>query len=257
VTREESRGLDPQDVKRRFVQDRGGWPPAFEHLVHLDPEFVDAYREFSMVPWRNGALDARTREFIYIAIDISTTHLHADGARAHIAAARRHGATLDELIQVAELTVLLGIHTMTLGGPLLADAIAASGEEALATDATRREDLRDRYVNDRGSFPPPLEPVLEMDPDFIDAYRRLSAAATTGPLDAVTRELIVIALDASTTHLHATGTKAHIARALALGATPAQVLEVLEMTSVLGVHGTNLGVELVMEAFAADPDGAQ
>ena len=36
-------------------------------------------------------------------------------------------------------------------------------------------------------------------------------------------------------------------RALALGATPAEILETLELTSTMGIHAANTGVPILLE----------
>jgi alkylhydroperoxidase/carboxymuconolactone decarboxylase family protein YurZ len=246
--------MDAAAIRARFIEERGAWPPAFDRLLELDPAFVEAYLRFSMAPWRSGALDAKTKELVYVAINLATTHRYESGARAHIAAALRHGATVAELVDVAELTVVLGVHTMTLGAPILAAEMAALGMDVPEVGPLG-EELRSRYLDDRGSFPPPLETVLAMHPEYVDAYRELSSIPVArGNLDRKTVELIVIALDSSTTHLHEPGLRAHIRTALMVGAAPAEILEVLELTSVLGVHGTTLGIELIAEACARLPD---
>jgi alkylhydroperoxidase/carboxymuconolactone decarboxylase family protein YurZ len=217
----------------------------------LDPEFAAAYREFAAVPSRGGALAPKVREFIGFALCVAGTHLHRESARAHLREALRLGATLAELTDVCELTMLLGVHTMTLAGPILAEELAAAGQPLPAALTPAQEEVRRRYVADRGALPPPLEPVLKLDPSYVDAYRVLSAIpARRGNLPPKVVELIVIALDASMTHLYAPGTRAHIRNALALGATAAEILETLELTSTLAVHGPRLGLELIQAETA-------
>ena len=92
-------------------------------MLTLDPDFFEAYLGFSSVPWRNGSLEPKLKELIYIAIDASTTHLYEPGLRQHIQNALRHGATAEEIMEVYELTSVLGIHTCTLGVPVLLDEL--------------------------------------------------------------------------------------------------------------------------------------
>jgi len=60
---------------------------------------------------------------IYIAIDASTSHLYEPGLRVHIRNALRYGATMAEIMEVYQLTAVLGIHTVTLGVPALIDEL--------------------------------------------------------------------------------------------------------------------------------------
>jgi alkylhydroperoxidase/carboxymuconolactone decarboxylase family protein YurZ len=218
-------------------------------LDELDPEFAAAFRELAAIPAAGGALDPKVRAFIGFAVAISCTHLHRESAAAQAREAFTHGATVAELTDVAELAMLLGVHTMTLAGPLLAEELTAAGHDLPEALTPAQERIRRQYVADRGLLPPPLEPVLRLDEDYIDAYRTMSSIPIRRTnLDPVVAELVVTALDAATTHLHATGTRAHIRNALRLGATPAQILAALEIASTLAVSGTLLGFEEILRA---------
>ncbi|WP_051791018.1 carboxymuconolactone decarboxylase family protein [Amycolatopsis jejuensis] len=112
-------------LRERFIAERGYWNTFWEGLLSLDPEFFDAYLNFSAVPWRNGVLEPKVKELIYTAIDASTTHLYEPGLRQHIRNALGYGATKEEIMEVLELTSVLGIHTCTLGVPVLMEELAA------------------------------------------------------------------------------------------------------------------------------------
>ena len=113
-----------------FIDRRGYWNEFWDGLLTLDPEFFEAYLGFSGVPWRNGSLEPKLKELIYIAIDASTTHLYEPGLRQHIQNALRHGATAEEIMEVYELTSVLGIHTCTLGVPVLLEELEGAASAA-------------------------------------------------------------------------------------------------------------------------------
>jgi alkylhydroperoxidase/carboxymuconolactone decarboxylase family protein YurZ len=79
---------------------------------------------------------------------------------------------------------------------------------------------------------------------FLDAA---TLPVRNGVLDPKTYELIAIAVDASCTHLYAPGTRRHIAKALDLGATPAQIMAVLQCVAALGIHSVALGAPMLMD----------
>ncbi|MDT4799931.1 4-carboxymuconolactone decarboxylase [compost metagenome] len=106
-------------IKVKFMAGRQYWSELLEDMVYTMPEFFDAYADFSSIPWRNGTLEPKVREFIYIAIDTSTTHLHAEGTRIHMANALRHGATLDEVAEVVQIVSCLGTQSWITGVRLL------------------------------------------------------------------------------------------------------------------------------------------
>jgi alkylhydroperoxidase/carboxymuconolactone decarboxylase family protein YurZ len=64
------------------------------------------------------------------------------------------------------------------------------------------------------------------------------------------RELIHVAIDVATTHLHEAGTRIHMENALRHGATPSDIVEVLALVSVLGVHTIAMGVPVMLEELA-------
>ncbi len=89
-----------------------------------------------------------------------------------------------------------------------------------------------------------------MDPAWVEKFVAMGThAMASGGLDAKTRELIAIAVDASCTHLYSPGVRRHVRKALEVGATPAEVLSVLQMVSVLGIHSVALGVPMLAEAM--------
>jgi alkylhydroperoxidase/carboxymuconolactone decarboxylase family protein YurZ len=61
------------------------------------------------------------------------------------------------------------------------------------------------------------------------------------------REFVYIAFDTSSTHLYRVGLKLHIENALGYGATPQQILEVMEIASVIGIHTVTTGAPILRE----------
>ena len=112
-----------EQIHRMAIETRGYWNDSWDAMLAMDPDFVEAYVEFSGVPWKHGHLSPKVKEFIYIAIDAATTHLHEPGLRNHIAAALRAGATKDQILEVIELVSVLGIHSATMGIPVLAEEL--------------------------------------------------------------------------------------------------------------------------------------
>ncbi len=72
-------------------------------------------------------------------------------------------------------------------------------------------------------------------------------------LDDVTRELLAFAVRISVTTLDTAGAKVHAQRAMAAGATTAQLHEVVLLVSGLGVHSLFEGTRLVHELSTAAP----
>ena len=102
----------------------GDWNPTWDLLLEMDPDYLEAFLGFRAVPQRNGPLEQKYKEMIFIAINAATTHLHGPGVRRHIQNALRAGATQAEILEVIELTTIMGIHSMTLAVPILKEEVA-------------------------------------------------------------------------------------------------------------------------------------
>jgi alkylhydroperoxidase/carboxymuconolactone decarboxylase family protein YurZ len=57
----------------------------------------------------------------------------------------------------------------------------------------------------------------------------------------------MIALNACTTHLYAPGVRRHIQNAIHAGATRAEILHAIELTTVVGIHSCNLAIPILLE----------
>ena len=91
--------------------------------------------------------------------------------------------------------------------------------------------------------------IAELDAEWMEKFMTMFMHSVTkkSGLDALTWELIAIAVDASCTHMYAPGTRRHIRKALELGATRDQVMAVLEGVAVLGLHSVAMGAPMLKE----------
>jgi alkylhydroperoxidase/carboxymuconolactone decarboxylase family protein YurZ len=62
------------------------------------------------------------KELLYVAIDVSTTHLFEPGVRIHTRNALRYGATPAQVLQVMQVVSCLGFQSFLLGAARLARA---------------------------------------------------------------------------------------------------------------------------------------
>ena len=100
----------------------GDWNPFWDTLAELDPDYLERFLAFRAVP-QNGPLAQKYKELIFIAINVATTHLWPSGARRHIQNALEAGATKEEILEVIQLTSIMGIHSMSMGVPILMEEI--------------------------------------------------------------------------------------------------------------------------------------
>jgi alkylhydroperoxidase/carboxymuconolactone decarboxylase family protein YurZ len=103
----------------------GNWNPAWDAFAELDPAWAEKFMAMGMHPIVSGVLEPKVLEFIAIAVDASCTHMYAPGTRRHIRKALELGATTQEINAVLQAVSVLGIHTSSLGAPILLDELAA------------------------------------------------------------------------------------------------------------------------------------
>lgn len=97
----------------------GDWNPMWDMLAEMDPDYLETFLAFRAVPLTNGPLEQKYKELIFIAINVATTHLWPSGVRRHIQNALKAGATKEEILEVMQLTSIMGIHSMAMGVPIL------------------------------------------------------------------------------------------------------------------------------------------
>jgi alkylhydroperoxidase/carboxymuconolactone decarboxylase family protein YurZ len=103
-----------------------------------------------------------------------------------------------------------------------------------------------------GNWNPDWEPFARLDPAWTEkAVAMAITPAVSGALDAHTIELIRIALDASCTQLDGPGVRRHIRRALDAGATRAEIVAVLQLATLQGLHTMRLAAPILLEEIEA------
>ena len=101
----------------------GYWNPNWDPIAEIDKVWMEKFLNMGL--HGKHVLDPKTYELIAIAVDASCTHMYAPGVRTHIRKALELGVTFEEIAAVLQLTSVLGIHTMSMGAPILLEEIAA------------------------------------------------------------------------------------------------------------------------------------
>lgn len=128
--------------------------------------------------------------------------------------------------------------------PLPGKAVAR--QQAAVANATP---LTDEYMRS-GQWNPLWDQLRALDPQFVEAYLNFrEVPQRSGPLPRCVKELILVAINAATTHLYAPGVRRHIANALRAGASREEVLETIQITTVMGIHACNLAVPILCEEW--------
>jgi alkylhydroperoxidase/carboxymuconolactone decarboxylase family protein YurZ len=118
--------------------------------------------------------------------------------------------------------------------------------------------LREHWEREHGEWNEEWTEFARLDPDFFVRYLALAEHPWRhGELEPKVKALVQLSVDAAATHLHAAGVRHHIRRALALGASAAEVIEVLELTATMGIHACNVGVPILLEELDAAGAGLE
>ncbi|MBO0801545.1 MAG: NAD-binding protein [Nocardiopsaceae bacterium] len=248
-----------EEIKAEFIDSRKTWGEDWEAILRLDPDFLHAYLGFSAIPWRQNHLPDKVKELICIAVDANATHMYLPGVRQHVSAALDAGATAAEVMEVLELSATLGIHAMNIGVPILTEVLR---EEGLRTEpaplSARQEEIKAAFTENRGYWHEFWDEMLELDPELFAAYTEFSSVPwRTGTLEPKVKELVYIAFDTAATHLYTKGLKAHIRNAIGYGATAGEILEVMEIASVLGMHAVNAAAPILAGQLEGEPEEDQ
>jgi alkylhydroperoxidase/carboxymuconolactone decarboxylase family protein YurZ len=242
---------EQERIKAEYIAARGTWGEPWETVLRIDPAFVSAYLHLYLVPWKKSHLSDKFRELCYLSVSAAATHLYLPGIHAHIKAALDFGATPREIVEVLELASTLGIHTMNIGVPLLVEVLEERGRTEAAPLTEYQEQLKAEFTENRGYWHEFWNEMLELDPEMFAAYTEFSSVPwETGTLTPAEKELIYISYDIAATHLYVPGTKLHIRNALNHGATVEQVLEVMEIASVLGIHAVTTAIPILSKELA-------
>jgi len=232
----------------------GPWDAALAQLSEWDPAWAATCLKMSTDPWTRGVLSPKLVELIGVLLNAACTNLNPDGARRHIRRALEAGASRDEILMVLKCAALGGIHSCSLGAPILVEEAKAIGVDSEQHGKDQPTPFCDK-MRAIGQWNSAWDPFFALDPVWTDQFFETAVGVyQSGVLPSKEVELLSIAFDASYTHMYAPGTRRHIKSALKAGATIDEVMEVLKLCVVQGVQACNLGVPMLAEELARFED---
>jgi alkylhydroperoxidase/carboxymuconolactone decarboxylase family protein YurZ len=222
------------------------WGASLDKLKEWDPKGAELLLSVGTVPWRSGVLPRKEVELISLALHCSCTNLDEAGTRRHIRAALEAGATRDEILLVIKCGVGLAVHSCSLGAPILLEEMNAAGVKA--AEGPKPETPACDAMRKIGQWNTAWDPFYELSPLWTDQFFAFGASLyKSGIFTPRFMELISIAFDASITHMYAPGTRRHIKGALKAGATPEEIMTVLQICVSMGVQACAKGVPVLAE----------
>ena len=191
-----------------------------------------------------AALSAVNRSLIEFAAASSVTSLSRDGIAAAIDRALGAGASPAQLQEMLSLVAGLGVHSLMIASPMIADAAAREAGAFHEDFDHQRQLLWDQYVGDDPTWttierlmPGFLTSMLWLSPAQFEAFFNFcSVPWRSRHVSQVTKELAAIACDASPSHRFLPGFLLHLDMAVAKGAGRLAIIETLEIAARSPVH---------------------
>ncbi|KAL2205527.1 Metallo-hydrolase/oxidoreductase [Sarocladium strictum] len=256
---------DSARLRQEFIASMGepnlheGW----ESILKLDPTIFKTSLSLASVPRKKRHLLAKEQALIGLAVSANATHLYVPGIRTHVEVAIKEGATIHEVLEVIELSSTLGIHACNIGIPLLVEVLKEEGKfEDLTTRDfdDKQNELKKQFTQRRGYWHNFWEDFLRLDPEFFEAYLEFSGAPwirdvgkdddpPRGALSPKMKEFVYCAFDTAATHLYVPGLRLHMKNALGYGATPQEMVEVIEIATLLSLHTVHVSAPIITELF--------
>jgi alkylhydroperoxidase/carboxymuconolactone decarboxylase family protein YurZ len=220
------------------------------------PEFFRRLQSLTSVPGDRGALTDLEQALIGVAVTGNPASPHPGKLHSYARQALAAGGTREQIMDALQLASVLGIHSLTVGIPAVADVLRSRG----ANPADKPLDagqlaLKADFESRRGYWHESWDDMLALDPEMFAAYLEYSALpAERGTLEPGLRELIYIAIDAVCTHLYVPGIQLHTVNALGLGVSPEKIISALEMAALLAPLPYFNAIESLADLFA-ESDG--
>jgi len=240
-------------VKELFCKERGAWKwnETWETILDLNEHILEAYSTLSSLPHKRGRISEKVIGMIYVAIDGACTHMHIPGMRNHM----KHGLealdiTPEEFLEVLAISSLLGVATYTEGFPVLVEEFKKAGLAAGGELEEKQIALKDRFIAEHQYWNDNLELGLAIDPEMFECYADyLKAAFAKKALDPKTREIIFLACNAAPSAVNKADIGRHIRRALEVGVTKEEIVEVFAIVCCQGIHTITLGIPALNDAM--------
>lgn len=226
--------------------DDNPWGSSLDKLEEWDPEGAQPLLRVGASPWNSDVLPRQEVELIALALHCACTNLNEPGTRRHIRGALDAGATRDEVLWVLKGGAAMALHSCSLGVPILVEEMKAAGITAAGgpAPATPACDA----MKAMGQWNTAWDPFYELAPLWTEEFFAFGISIYKGGLFTPRFiELISIAFDASVTHMYAPGVRRHVKGALAAGATPEEIMAVLQLCVSMGLQSCAQGVPILAE----------
>jgi len=179
---------------------------------------------------QRGKLPEKLKHLIWTAVDAVVTHLYAPGAILHAQEAMDNGASVAEVMDTFRLACIPATRGLDVAYPLLAAALAKK---------------------QGGQVQGGADVAMNLSPEFTKAYDTFIAGKTPGGLDERSRCLITLAVVSNPATLDRAATEHTIQQALDMGIDAEEILEAMEVASLIATHAFSISMDGLADTFAA------
>lgn len=224
------------------------------HLLRRrDRQFADVVDRLLARPYQSGALTAKVASLVCLAAESVIPEARPDRMRTVIVAAREAGASADEVLNVLEISCSLGLHSVSVGLPILLEEMDRAGlplPEAGPRHAELREFFEVRRVRTR-KLEGLYASILQMDEEYFDARLRMIDLPweRRDILDDEIKHLVSIAIDVVCPNLFESGIRLHVRQSLEIGVAPEAIWAVIQLASATSMRTLDVALPLFDEAF--------
>ena len=239
--------MDLQDIDSMFVG-----PDTGARMSSISPEQYAAARNYWGKLTSCQHLSPRMRELVLLAVHASACTLNDRAIGQYVKRALAAGATEADIVDTLLAVVGLANHGVMLALPILVKVLQEQAPAEPPLTPEMRPDAaqaRDEYYAARRFGPfEKLDLVGTWLPDYaVGLLNRSTQTWTHGSLTRKERHLLCISIDASVAHAYESGIEAHMRFAIQNGATREEILEVLQLTGLMGIEGFLTGADSLCE----------
>ena len=112
-----------EGVRSAFAAREGAWPSSLDLALRLLPECLGAQLHMNHGAPVPGALDAKSRALIFLAIHACPATLDLEAVRFHARCCLDLGATTEALIEAVHCASGIGVHAFSMGMPAVQRAL--------------------------------------------------------------------------------------------------------------------------------------
>ena len=142
------------------------------------------------------------------------------------------------------------MYSVAVTLPIMFEEAARAGVQPTPTKVDALSTPVIDQLKSAGLWNQAWDALLELDPEWLEAFLAMGADMYRGVLDPKLVELMAVAVDASCPHLYTAGIRRHLQGAFARGATVVEIMEVLKLCGAQGVDACELGTPILVEELA-------